>query len=160
MLRISEGLARVVLNVVVVLMVVETAVVSSAVFARYVLNSPFSWSEEMARLLLAWIVFLGASCAYASDNLVRITVLGDLAGPAVTRAILLLTDVLIILFSAVAFWFAIKLGSMTAHQTMPSLQLPLLWATSAIPVSCVIIVIHAIRFLRFGHPPQDLVAAD
>ena len=31
------------------------------VFARYVFNSPLLWSEELARLLLVWVVFLGAA---------------------------------------------------------------------------------------------------
>ena len=31
------------------------------VFARYVLNSPLLWSEELARLLLVWVVFLGGA---------------------------------------------------------------------------------------------------
>ena len=160
MLRLSEGLNRIVLNVVLVLMAVETVIVFSAVFSRYVLNSPFSWSEELARLMLTWIVFLGLSCAYATDNLVRISLLGDLAGGKVTKAIQLLTDILIIVFSIVTFWFALRLGSLTARQTMPSLQIPLLWATSAIPVSCVFTVFHAVRFIRFGHSAHIATVAD
>lgn len=31
------------------------------VFARYLLNSPLLWSEELARLLLVWVVFLGGA---------------------------------------------------------------------------------------------------
>jgi TRAP-type C4-dicarboxylate transport system permease small subunit len=31
------------------------------VFARYILNSPLLWSEELARLLLVWVVFLGGA---------------------------------------------------------------------------------------------------
>lgn len=160
MLRLSEGLNRIVLSLVLVLMAIETAVVFSAVFSRYILNSPFSWSEELARLMLTWIVFLGLSCAYATDNLVRITLLGDMAGERVAKAIQFFSDLLIILFSIVTFWFALRLGSMTARQVLPSLQIPLLWATAAIPVSCVIIVLHAVRFLRFGHPAHTAAVAD
>lgn len=31
------------------------------VFARYILNSPLLWSEELVRLLLVWVVFLGSA---------------------------------------------------------------------------------------------------
>lgn len=156
----SEALNRLVLGAVMGLMVIETVVVASAVFARYVLNSPFSWSEELARLLVVWIVFLGASCAYAGGDLVRITLFGDIAGPAVSKAILVLTDILILGFSAVCFWYALRLGRMTALQTMPSLQIPLLWATAAIPISSVIIGFHALRFLWAGHPPERQLVPD
>ena len=33
------------------------------VFTRYVLNDPLSWTEEVARYLYVYIVFLGASAA-------------------------------------------------------------------------------------------------
>ncbi|MGV0879812.1 TRAP transporter small permease [Martelella sp. FLE1502] len=150
--RLSNGLNRIVLSVVLAIMVVETAVVFSAVFSRYVLNNPFSWSEELARLFLVWIVFLGLSCAYATDSMVRITLLGDLAGAWVEKAVMVIADILILIFSVVTLWYSVRLGQMTGSQTLPSLQIPLLWASAAIPVSCVVVVIHAIRFLICGHP--------
>src|SRR5512133_1263205 len=30
------------------------------VFARYILNNPLSWSEELSRLVFIWTIFLGA----------------------------------------------------------------------------------------------------
>ena len=38
--------------------------VAVQVFFRYVLNQSLFWSEELARYLLIWLTFLGASCAY------------------------------------------------------------------------------------------------
>jgi TRAP-type C4-dicarboxylate transport system permease small subunit len=34
------------------------------VFSRYALNSSLFWSEELARFMLVWLAFLGASLAY------------------------------------------------------------------------------------------------
>ncbi len=39
-------------------------IVAVQVFCRYVLNQSLFWSEELARFLLVWLTFLGASCAY------------------------------------------------------------------------------------------------
>jgi len=41
-----------------------TIVVAVQVFFRYVLNQSLFWSEELARFLLVWLTFLGASSAY------------------------------------------------------------------------------------------------
>jgi TRAP-type C4-dicarboxylate transport system permease small subunit len=38
--------------------------VAVQVFFRYVLNHSLFWSEELARFLLVWLTFLGASVAY------------------------------------------------------------------------------------------------
>jgi TRAP-type C4-dicarboxylate transport system permease small subunit len=37
------------------------AVVNLQIFARYLFNAPFIWPEEIARLLLVWMTFLGAA---------------------------------------------------------------------------------------------------
>ena len=39
-------------------------IVAVQVFCRYVLNHSLFWSEELARYLLVWLTFLGASVAY------------------------------------------------------------------------------------------------
>ena len=39
-------------------------VVALQVFCRYILNNSLFWSEELARFLLIWLTFLGASVAY------------------------------------------------------------------------------------------------
>jgi TRAP-type C4-dicarboxylate transport system permease small subunit len=42
------------------------------VFTRYVLNDPLSWTEEVARYLYVYIVFLGASAAISDRTHVGI----------------------------------------------------------------------------------------
>ena len=39
-------------------------VVILQVIFRYIFNNSLFWSEELARYLLVWLTFLGASCAY------------------------------------------------------------------------------------------------
>ena len=38
-------------------------IVSASVFFRYVLNDSLSWSEELAKYAMLWLVFLGAPIA-------------------------------------------------------------------------------------------------
>src|SRR5215211_481484 len=47
----------------VLVMLVEVAVVATAVFFRYVLNRPIAGSDEIATLLLVWMTYLGGAVA-------------------------------------------------------------------------------------------------
>lgn len=46
------------------------------VIARYVFNSPFSWSEELARLAMIWLTFLSASWVAANQGHIRVDLWG------------------------------------------------------------------------------------
>lgn len=45
------------------LMVVEVVVVFAQVVTRYVFKSPLAWSEELARYMFIWLVWIGAAYA-------------------------------------------------------------------------------------------------
>ena len=47
----------------VVLMVAEVAVVFAQVVTRYVFHMPLAWSEELARYMFIWLVWIGAAYA-------------------------------------------------------------------------------------------------
>lgn len=68
-LRVRVGaagrlIARWIEAVCVALLVADFLVVAVSVFFRYVLNNSIGWSEEVARLLLLAMAFLGAALAY------------------------------------------------------------------------------------------------
>jgi len=58
--RISEKLVR---SVLVVMVAVMTVIIIVQVFMRYLFLYSLSWSEEVARYLMIWVSFLGASLA-------------------------------------------------------------------------------------------------
>ena len=65
MRAISLMLERTLSHILVVLMGVIVINVSWQVITRFIMNSPSSFTEELARFLLIWIGFLGGSYAYA-----------------------------------------------------------------------------------------------
>ncbi len=64
------------------------------------------WSEELARLTYVWMVFLGAPVLIRDNGLISVTVLTDRIGKRASRALHILTDLLIIPFLAVITWGA------------------------------------------------------
>jgi TRAP-type C4-dicarboxylate transport system permease small subunit len=124
-----------------------TGVVATQVFYRYVLNHSLFWSEELARYLLVWLSFLGASVAYYRKVHPGVDILYRQL-PASLRKICLLSvhTVSILLFTTMIYH-----GSQFAYfvrmQISPALYLPKWIIFSIIPISGTILLIHGLAFL-------------
>ncbi|MCC7485195.1 MAG: TRAP transporter small permease subunit, partial [Burkholderiales bacterium] len=58
---------RLVELVVIAQFAVLVAVVTAAVFARYVLNDSIVWAEELSRYLFIWVTFLGGGLGMGTN---------------------------------------------------------------------------------------------
>lgn len=132
--------------------------VAVQVFFRYVLNQSLFWSEELARYLLVWLTFLGASCAYYRRVHPGVDVLYDRMPASMRKG----CEVVIHLASIGLFGVMIVYGYQFAHfvrlQTTPALQLPKWLVMGIIPVSGLVFLIHAISFLldTLKRSPHDV----
>ncbi|WP_428868847.1 TRAP transporter small permease, partial [Clostridium sediminicola] len=48
------------------------------IVGRYVLTTPFSWTEEMTRYMFVWMVYIAVGYAVKEDKHIRITFLHSL----------------------------------------------------------------------------------
>lgn len=62
--RLSAGLNRVAMSMAMLAVVLLVALAAWQAAARYVLDVPPAWTEELARYLMVWAGLLGASCAF------------------------------------------------------------------------------------------------
>jgi TRAP-type C4-dicarboxylate transport system permease small subunit len=153
---LGNAIDRVVRKILLVLMAVETVVVIAAVIARYVFNSSFPWSEEAARAILTWIVFLGASCALKGHELVAMESVRDTMSDRKLLAIRLLSDACVIVFLIFLSYASFRLISLTHRQVYPVTGYPLWIAYLAIPISSMLMIYHSlvrmIRLIRGQEP--------
>jgi len=61
-----------------IMVVVIACVIAAGVFFRYVLNDSLSWSEELAKYAMLWLVFLGAPIALRTGGHPNIEILLNL----------------------------------------------------------------------------------
>jgi TRAP-type C4-dicarboxylate transport system permease small subunit len=76
-----------------------TGIVLVQVFARYVLNNPLAWTEELAIFAMIWMTFLVTPIAYRMGGNVAIDVIKDLfkgRGQAIVQLILNLLVILLL----------------------------------------------------------------
>lgn len=128
-------------------------VIAAQVFWRYVLNDSLFWSEELGRILLIWLTFVGATVAYRQgahlgvDSLVR-----RLPPRARAVADALAHLVCLALFAAMA-GYGLGYVRLLAGQTTPALGWPAGLGAGAVPLAGAVLCVHALALLAGGHAP-------
>ncbi|RJQ60976.1 MAG: TRAP transporter small permease [Desulfobacteraceae bacterium] len=74
------------------------------IIARYLPGDSTVWSEEVARFLFVWIVFLGAATLVLDEAHIRISVITDRLSPAAQRFVRVFSALLIIPFVFIMGW--------------------------------------------------------
>lgn len=117
------------------------------VVMRYVFGSSLAWSEELARYLFVWQVWVGASYSAKNKSHLRITFARDRLAPPARRKVELLVTVIWIAFAG---FVAVNGFSLVArvnrfNQRSSALRMPMMYAHLAVPVGCSLMVIRLIE---------------
>ncbi len=123
--------------------------VSVQVFVRYVLQKPlFLWSEELARFLLIWTVFLGIGVGVKNDAHFAMDVLPPLLGKRWGTFLRLVNDLcmgailLLLTLAGLRFsWFGL-------FQNSPNMEILMVWVFIAIPVGGLLALTYLIERIK------------
>jgi tripartite ATP-independent transporter DctM subunit len=142
------------------LVAAEIIILFSGVVARYVLNHPLIWSDELAAILFLWLAMLGAVIAFRRDEHMRMTAaVGSL--PAPTRATLdLFATCAALAFLLLIAWPAYEYAQEETFITTPALGLNNAWRAAALPSGIALMAIFAaLRVSRAGSLRSIAIAA-
>jgi TRAP-type C4-dicarboxylate transport system permease small subunit len=129
------------------LMVVD---VSWQVISRFILSSPSSFSEELARFLLIWIGFLGAAYAYRKGAHLGLDIVTSKLQGARKRIARAFIELMVLGFvGSVMIYGGSKIVFLTydLKQLSAALQIPMAFVYLIIPVSGILIAFFAIQEL-------------
>lgn len=129
------------------------------VVARYLLDSPYVWTEEVARFGLVWLTFIGAAFVMARGRHITVDLAGHLLGPR-GRMVLDVISLTVTFAASVALlpasWSYVRL---TSSINSPGADLPLsvlyapgLLGFGLLALHCLILLVIAVR----GGPVQYL----
>ena len=122
-----------------------TAVIFVSVFWRYALNSPLSWVEEVARLMVVWMCFVGAYMALRERKHIGFDIIVARLPAAVRRVIDAVNQVLTITFLVVVIWQGVVFAGQFLTITMPYTGISQGWfAYSVFPVSGALMLLQSI----------------
>lgn len=127
------------------LLIAMTIVVFSQVIARYVLQAPLSWSEELARFLLMWLSMLSAAYAFKTNSHFALRLLvGSLPSKA-QRAVALCVHAIVIVFFAALLYYSIVFVAGVDGHIAPALQIPMQIPYASIVVGSALILFQVLR---------------
>ncbi|WP_027078774.1 TRAP transporter small permease [Maribacter antarcticus] len=132
------------------LVIIMTAMVLNVLWqvaSRFILGSPSSFTDELARYLMIWVGILGAAYVSGQNMHVAIDVLPRRLNEQTQKKLLFIVRLLIILFALGALVVGgLRLVYIThvLDQNSPALQVPLSLVYVVIPISGLLIIYYKI----------------
>lgn len=119
------------------------------VIARYLFQSSLSWSEELARYIFVWQIWLGASMAVKHHKHIRVEFMATLVPPSVQKVMNLAAIVIWIAMSATLAWMGSQLAItlMQRGQLSPAMRIPMAYAYWSVPVGCGLMTLRLLQLL-------------
>ena len=148
--RFRKKLDTILRHTLVLIMAVMVVNVLWQVFSRYVLGTPSSFTDELARFLMIWIGILGAAYVAGRNGHVAIDVLVRRAGENNKKRLKLVAQIAIILFCLIAMvvgGFRLVYITYVLKQFSPALGLPWAVVYLVIPLSGMLIIYYKISDL-------------
>lgn len=132
--RLATAIERVLDLALLAAIVVMVLSISWQVFSRYLLDHAPGWSEELARILMAWIGLLGSAAVLRRGGHISVTFFVDLL-PAPARFVAdWLRDLVILIMSASLVWYGYAFAVIGGRRASAAMEIPMFYPYLAIPV--------------------------
>ena len=139
---LSDALNKQISKLVVSLLFLLSLLLGVSVFYRYALNDSIYWSNEVARYMLVYITFLGATMAHKHKAHIRIDMILAYVSQKNQKNIEIIISLLFIFFWVLILLGSIKLFPLFMMQTTATLQVPFALPFASLPISAVIWLIY------------------
>jgi tripartite ATP-independent transporter DctM subunit len=133
------------------LVVAEIVILFAGVVARYGLQQPLIWSDELASILFLWLAMLGAAVAFRRSEHMRMTAVVAGAKPALRAYLDVVATCAALAFLLLIVRPAYEYAYEESFITTPALQIPNAWRAAALPTGiCLMALFACLRLARVG----------
>ena len=152
--KLNDRLDRGICAFTIFLMAVMTLVVWLQVFQRYVMNASLSWSEELARYMLVWVSFFGASVAMRRGQHLSLDLLRNMFTPALRRAGILASEGIVLIFWLFVIYYGTRYAIENLTQLATALPIAYGYVYIGIPIGAALMALQSIENLlrNFSEP--------
>jgi len=127
------------------------------VVARYVFNSPFTWSEELSRYLFIWLSFLGAWYAWIRREHLGIDALPYMLSPRLARILMRIIEATVLVFALASMIYGQRILQVSMRQPSAVLRVPMFWIYLSYYVAMTLITLEILIGWLHGwlHPEAE-----
>lgn len=152
---------------VIILLAGMSIIIGIQVFMRYVLKSSLSWSEELARYMFIWMIYIGISYGVKKDKHVKIEAVLTVLSSFWQKVLLIISDLLFLFFAVIIVIKSFEVSNTIQNlgQLSPGMELPMWIVYMAVPVEfslvCIRLIQSLIRKIRnFSEKTDSVTAAE
>ncbi len=125
---------------------------------RYIIEDALTWTEEMARYAMIFVVYLGVGMGTKSDSHMGVTVFVDLFKGRARTAVLVLTYCLTLMIYIVLMilsWQMVQ-RALAAPQYSPAMRVPIFLMYTALPIGFANAILRLVqKLIRIAWPEID-----
>jgi len=141
---IYQALEKVLLYIVMILLALMVIIVFANVVSRYYLQFSLAWSEEIARFMLVWLVFLGSFLAYIHDEHLGLDILVKRFPPTLRKVVATVTNLLVIfaLYAVMEGGYLLMMANF--DWLSASAEIPQGYIYAIVPIACGLMILQTI----------------
>lgn len=130
-----------------IMLAIMSVLISWQVFARFIVGSSLTFSEEASRFLMIWLVMLGTAYSIKEGSIIAIDILQSLLNGKLLKFLRLLMSLVGCAFYVIMIVYGFKMAQSVSFQIAPTTGLSMFWPMLAIPVGGVLMFINTISVL-------------
>jgi len=138
-------------------------------FSRYILNSSYSWTEEIARYGLMMLAFVGGAVVTRKKGQIAVELVSNVMKPGPARMVLLATvDFITLGFLALLAYFSVTIVERMQFQRMTVFDLPMSLVYAGVSLGCFMMLARQVLVVwsnmrngwRKPHDVTEQISAD
>src|SRR5699024_3233180 len=129
------------------LFIIMVSLVFLQVLTRFVVNYPISWTVEISRYLMIYIIFLGSALLVRKRAHIAVDFLLEIVKSKAKSILDMIVLIVSIIFFAILLVFGTQLTFIVIGQTTPNLQFSMAWDYAAVPIGGLLMFLNALAVL-------------
>ena len=144
-LRCMDLVDKVVREICIFLMFVMLVLVLLQVVSRYLLPVSLSWTEELARFTMLWLIFLASSHIARKSSYIRVTFIIDRQPDKVKRILSVIVKTIVLITAAHYTWNCFNVfTTVSVKEVSPTMQMPMVIPRFALVVGLALTFLQAL----------------
>lgn len=135
---------RIILWITMLFLLIMVVSIFLQIVSRVLISSSFTWTEELSRFLMIWVIFLGAGFSFQSGAHVGVEFFVERLPKKFQKATSVLILIISIIFLLVMLIKGIELCERTMNQTSTALNIPMGIVYLVFPISAVLMIVNII----------------